>query len=82
LDVWNPFSFAFLTISDKNTIFIFFFKMATGGHFGCQKLMFDKSATFIFQIHFQKPFSSAKVMPIFFAPYKVGSTLALLNGFW
>jgi hypothetical protein len=41
---------------------IFFFKM-TASHFGCPKLIFDKSATFIFQIHFQKPFSNAKVLP-------------------
>jgi hypothetical protein len=42
---------------------IYFFKMATGGHFGCPKFIYDKSTTFIFQIHYQKPFSSAKVLP-------------------
>ena len=40
LDVQNSFSFAFLVISDENATFIFFLKMAAGGHFGCPKLIF------------------------------------------
>jgi len=39
LDAWNSFSFAFLTISDQNITFIFFLKMAAGGHFGCPKFI-------------------------------------------
>ena len=37
LDVRNSFSLAFLVISDENATFIFFHKMAAGGHFGCPK---------------------------------------------
>jgi len=40
LDVQNSFSFAFLVISDENATFIFFLKMAAGGHFGSPKLIF------------------------------------------
>ena len=44
LDVRNSLSIAFLVILDKYAIlffFIFFYKMATGGHFGCSKTTFD-----------------------------------------
>jgi hypothetical protein len=47
--------------------------------FWVKKIGFNRISHF--QPHYQKQFSSAKVLPILFAPYKVGSTLALLNGF-
>ena len=40
LDVRNLFLFAFLAISNQNATFIFFLKMAAGGHFECPKLIF------------------------------------------
>jgi hypothetical protein len=40
LDDRNLFLFAFLAISDQNTTFIFFYKIAAGWHFGCPKFIF------------------------------------------
>ena len=43
LDVRKSLSMAFLAISDPyGTFFLIFDKMATGGHFGCPKITFDR----------------------------------------
>ena len=43
LDVRNSLSLAFLAISYRyETFFLIFDKMATGGHFGCPKITFDR----------------------------------------
>jgi hypothetical protein len=90
LDVRNSFSFAFLAISDPTQTYNFFqndseplwmSEIHFCLHFSPFFSRWPSAATFIFQPHYQKPFSSAKVLPILFAPYKVGSTLVLLNGF-
>jgi hypothetical protein len=40
-----------------------------------------KTQIHIFQPHYQKSFSSAKVLPTLYGPNKIASTLALLNCF-
>ena len=41
LDVWNSLWITFLAILDQYRFFIFFYKMAARGHFGCSKITFD-----------------------------------------
>ena len=47
LDVRNSLWITFLAILDQYRFFIFFYKMAAGGHFGCPKITFD-----LISIHF------------------------------
>ena len=41
LDVRNSLWITFLAILDQYRFFIFFYKLAAGGHFGCPKITFD-----------------------------------------